>query len=119
MALLLVVVLIVRAPHVLAPVVVVRQRLLRIRHRAGLGAQLLAQLHRTGGTVFHAPAAGHALVRLHPGHIGAAGHIGSVEQLAGAQGVADVDVAVADAENLLFAVDVGDLMDEAVVLGLL
>ena len=102
-----------------APLGRIRQLLAGILHGAVLGAQLLAQLHRTGGTVFHAPAAGHALVRLHPGHIGAAGHVGGVEQLAGPQGVADVDVAVADAENLLFAVDVGDLMDEAVVLGLL
>ena len=102
-----------------APLGRIRQLLAGILHGAGLGAQLLAQLHRTGGTVFHAPAAGHALVRLHPGHIGAAGHVGGVEQLAGAQGIADVDVAVADAEDLLLAVDVGDLVDKAVVLCLL
>ena len=83
-----------------------------------LGAQLPAQLHGSGGAAFHALAAGHAVRLLHPGHIGAAGQVGGVEQLGGAQSVADVDVAVADGEDLVLAVDVGDLVDEAVFLSL-
>ena len=89
-----------------------------ILHGAVLGADLLAQLHGTGGAVLHAAAAGHAVLRLHLGNIGAAAQVGRVEELGCPQGVADVDVAVADAENLLLAVDVGDLVDEAVVLRL-
>ena len=56
-------------------------------------------------------------MRFHFGNVSRAAHVGGVEQLAGAQGVADVDIAVADAENLVFTVDVRDLMDKAVVLG--
>ena len=110
---------IVDGPLLRAPLHLVRQLLPGVFDKAVLGTQLLAQLHRAGGTVLHAAAAGHALLRLHRRHIGAAGHVWGVEQLAGAQGVAHVDVAVADAEDLLLAVDVGDLVDEAVVLGLL
>ena len=110
---------IVDAPLLRAPLHLVGQLGPGILDIAVLGAQLLAQLHRAGGTVLHAAPAGHALLRLHRGHIGAAGHIGRVEHLAGPQGVAHVDVAVADTKDLLLAVDVGDLVDEAVVLRLL
>ena len=109
---------VVDGPLLRAPLHLIRQLLPGILDKAVLGTQLLAQLHRTGGTVLHAAAAGHALLRLHRRHIGAAGHIGGVEELTGAQGVAHVDVAVADAKDLLLAVDIGNLVDEAVVLGL-
>ncbi len=110
---------VVNAPLLRAPLHLVGQLRPGILDIAVLGAQLLTQLHRTGGAVLHAAAAGHALLRLHRGHIGAAGHIGRVEQLAGPQGVAHVHVAVADTKDLLLTVNIGDLVDEAVVLRLL
>ena len=81
-------------------------------------AELLAQLGGAGRTHLNAATAGHALVLLDLGDIGRARQVGRVEQLRGAQGVAHVDVAVADGEDLVLAVDVGDLVHKAVVLGL-
>ena len=118
-ALLLVVVLIVRAPHVLAPVVVVRQRLLRIRHRAGLGAQLLAELGSAGRADLGALAAGDALFGVDMGAVSGGGHVRRVEQLARSQREAGAERAVADGKDLVLAVDVRDLVDIAVVLGAL
>ena len=118
-ALLLVVILIVRAPHMLAPVVVIRQRLLRIDHGAGLGAQLLAELGGTGRADLGALAAGDALFGIDMGAVSGGGHIGRVEQLARSQREAGAERAVADGEDLILTVDVRDLMDIAVVLGAL
>ena len=118
-ALLLVVVLIVRAPHVLAPVVIVRQRLLRIRHRAGLGAQLLAELSSAGRADLGALAAGDALLGVDMGAVSGGGHVRRVEQLARSQREAGAERAVADGKDLILAVDVRDLVDIAVVLGAL
>ena len=85
---------------------------------AVLGAELLTQLHGACGADLYALATCHAVALLHAGNIGAAGEVGGVEQLRGTQCVADVNVAVADGEDLILAVDVGDLMDEAVLLTL-
>ena len=86
---------------------------------AGLfAAELLAQLGGTGRTHLNAATASHALVLLDLGDIGRARQVGRVEQLRGAQSVAHVDVAVADGEDLVLAVDIGDLVHKAVVLGL-
>ena len=81
-------------------------------------AELLAELGGTGRAHLNAATAGNALVLLDLGDIGRARQVGRVEQLRGAQGVAHVDVAVADSEDLVLAVDVGDLVHKAVVLGL-
>ena len=110
---------VVDGPLLRAPFGFIGKLLPGVLHGAVLGTQLLAQLHRAGGTDLHAPAAGHAVLRLHLGHIGRTAHVGGVVQLGGPQGVAHVHVAVADGEDLLLAVDVGDLVDEAVVLRLL
>ena len=110
---------VVLGPLVRAPLGRIRQFLLGIGLRTVLGAQLLAQLHRAGGAVFHAAAAGDAVLRVHLGHVGAPGHVGRIEQLRRAERVADLDVAVADGEDLPFAVDVRHLVHEAVVLRLL
>ena len=80
--------------------------------------ELLAQFGGAGRTHLNAATAGHALVLLDLGDIGRARQVGRVEQLRGAQGVAHVDVAVADGEDLVLAVDIGDLVHKAVVLGL-
>ena len=110
---------IVLVPGVLAPADPVGQHGLGILHGlAILLAELLAQLQRACGAELHAAAAGHALFLVHPGGIGAFGHVGRVVQQAGPKGVADLHVAVADVEDMVRAVDVGDLVHVPVFLGL-
>ena len=109
---------VVDVPLVRAPGGVVGELVAGVLHRAGGFAQLLAQLHRAGGADLHAPAAGHAVSCIHLGNVGGAGHVGGVEQLGGPQGVAHLDITVADGEDLLFAVDVRNLVDEAQLLRL-
>ena len=114
-----VVVAVVLIPHMGAPLLLGGQGVTGILHLAAvLGAELLTQFHSTCGADLHALAAGHAVALLHAGNIGAAGEVGGVEQLRGTQGVAHVNIAVTDGEDLILAVDVGDLMDEAVLLAL-
>ena len=114
-----VLVAVVDGPLLGAPLYGIGQFLARVDDAPFLGAELLAQLDRTGGAVLHTAAAGYAVFRRNFGNVGRAAHVGRVEQLAGAQSVTDVDVAVADGENLVLAVDVRDLVHKAVVLGLL
>ena len=114
-----VVVPIVFIPHMGAPFHLAGQGMLGILYLlAVLGAQFLTQLHSTGRADLHALAAGNAVVLFHPCHIGASGQVGGVEQLGGTQSIADIDVAVADGEDFVCTVNVGDLMDEAVFLAL-
>ena len=116
-----VVVAVVGRPLGVVPFGGIGQLLARILGHLSAGlfaAELLAQLSGTGRAHLNAATAGHALVLLDLGDIGRARQVGRVEQLRGAQGVAHVDVAVADGEDLVLAVDVGDLVHKAVVLGL-
>ena len=116
-----VVVAVVGRPLGVIPLGGVGQLLARILGHAPAGlfaAELLAQLGGTGRTHLNAAAARHALVLLDLGDVGRTRQVGRVEQLRGAQGVAHVDVAVADGEDLVLAVDIGDLVHKAVVLGL-
>ena len=114
-----VLVAVVDGPLVGAPLHGVGQLLLRVGDGAVLRAELLAQLDRARGAVLHTAPAGHAVLRLDTCYVGRAAHVRRVEQLACAQRIADVDVAVADGKNLVLAVDVRDLVHKAVVLGLL
>ena len=116
-----VVVAVVGRPLGVIPLGGVGQLLARILGHLSAGlfaAELLAQLGGAGRAHLNAAAAGHALVLLDLGDVGRARQVGRVEQLRGAQGVAHVDVAVADGEDLVLAVDIGDLVHKAVVLGL-
>ena len=116
-----VVVAVVRRPLGVVPLGGVGQLLARILGHATarlFAAELLAELGGAGRAHLNAATAGHALVLLDLGDIGRARQVGRVEQLRGAQGIAHVDVAVADGEDLVLAVDVGDLVHKAVVLGL-
>ena len=116
-----VVVAVVGRPLGVVPLGGIGQLLARILGHLSAGlfaAELLAQLGGAGRTHLNAATAGHALVLLDLGDIGRARQVGRVEQLRGAQGIAHVDVAVADGEDLVLAVDVGDLVHKAVVLGL-
>ena len=116
-----VVVAVVGRPLGVIPFGGVGQLLARILGHLSAGlfaAELLAQFGGAGRTHLNAATAGHALVLLDLGDIGRARQVGRVEQLRGAQGVAHVDVAVADSEDLVLAVDIGDLVHKAVVLGL-
>ena len=83
---------------------------------AFLVAQLLSQLYRACRTGLHTFAAGYAVGLFYLRHISGAGHIRRVEQLGGAQRVADIYIAVADGKNLVRAVNIGNLVYEAVVL---
>ena len=102
-----------------APVIVIGQLMPGILNGAVLGAELLAELDGARGAVFNAAAAGHAVFGGNSRNICRARHIGRVEKLGGAQCVADIDVAVAYSDDLVLAVDIGYLMDIAVILGLL
>ena len=116
-----VIVAVVGRPLGVVPLGGIGQLLARILGHLSAGlfaAELLAELGGTGRAHLNAATAGHALVLLDLGDIGRARQVGRVEQLRGAQGVAHVDVAVADGEDLVLAVDVGDLVHKAVVLGL-
>ena len=110
---------IILCPFVGAPLCGIGQFLLGILHFAALGAEFLPQLDGSCRAVFHASAAGHAVLGVDLGHIGAAGHIGGIEQLRGTQRIAYLDVAVADGEYLVLAVHVGYLVYESVVLSTL
>ena len=116
-----VVVAVVGRPLGVVPLGGIGQLLARILGHLSAGlfaAELLAQLGGAGRTHLDAATAGHALVLLDLSDIGRARQVGRVEQLRGAQGVAHVDVAVADGEDLVLAVDISDLVHKAVVLGL-
>ena len=118
-AVFLVVVLVVHVPHMLAPVVVIGQRLLGIYNRAVFGAELLAKLCRACRTYLNTLAAGTALFLIDMCAIRGSGHIGGIEKLGGAQGKAGAERTVADGEDLVLAVNVGYLMHIAVFLGAL
>ena len=116
-----VIVAVVGRPLGVVPLGGIGQLLARILGHLSAGlfaAELLAELGGTGRAHLNAATAGHALVLLDLGDIGRARQVRRVEQLRGAQGVAHVDVAVADGEDLVLAVDIGDLVHKAVVLGL-
>ena len=82
-------------------------------------AELLAESCGSCGTYLYALAAGDALGRVHMCAISAAGHVGRVEELGCAQAVAAARGAVADADDPVRTVQVGDLMDIALALGAL
>ena len=116
-----VIVAVVGRPLGVVPLGGIGQLLARILGHLSAGlfaAELLAELGGAGRAHLNAATAGHTLVLLDLGDIGRARQVGRVEQLRGAQGIAHVDVAVADGKNLVLAVDIGDLVHKAVVLGL-
>ena len=114
-----VLVAVILVPVILAPLGIVRQLVVRILDGAFLGAELLAEADSAGRAGLDALAAGHALLGVALGHVSGGGQVRRVEQLTGAQRVADADGTIADAEDLVLTVDVRDLVDIAAVLGLL
>lgn len=109
---------VVLIPCIGSPDVVVRQGSMRIFDLgAVLAAELLTHLDGARRAGLNALAAGYALLLLDLCSIGAARKIGCIEQQRSTQSIADLDVAVADVKNLVLAVDVGYLMDIAVLLG--
>ena len=114
-----VVITIVLIVFIRSPVYAVRQHMLRIFHlRAVLFAELLPELYRTGRAIFNAFAARNALIRLNLCRIGTAAHIRRIKQLRCSQRITDIYITVADTENLILAVDISNLMNEAVILRL-
>ena len=110
---------VILVPVILAPLGVVRQLMVRILDGAFLGAQLLTEADSAGRAGLDALAAGNALLRVALGNISGSRQVRRIEQLRGAQRIADADSTVADAEDLVLAVDIRDLVDIAAVLGLL
>ena len=104
---------------ILAPLGIIRQLVVRILDGAFLGAELLTEADSASRAGLDALAAGHALLGVALGHVSGGGQVRRVEQLRGAQRIADADSAVADAEDLVLAVDVRDLVDIAAILCLL
>ena len=111
-----VVVAVVLIPLFGTPFGVVGQLVLGIFYGAVLCAQLLAELCSASGADLDAFAAGNALFLVDMRYVCAARHVGGVEQLGCAQGVADAGRAVADSEDLVLAVNICDLVDVAFIL---
>ena len=107
---------IVEVPLVLAPLETVGELLLGIADSTVLGAELLTELCSAGRADLNTLAAGNAVFTVDMGTVSGCGEVGSVEELAGTKSEADTDITVAQCENLVLTVDVGDLMDIAVVL---
>ena len=111
---------IVVVPLVRSPDLCVRELGFRIRDSgAVLLTELLAELGRAYRTDLHALSAGDALLFLHVRAVSGGRHVRRVVELGRAQGVADAYGAVADGNDLILAVNVGDLVDIAVTLGTL
>ena len=109
---------VVLAPHMLAPTVIVRQRLLRIAYFATVGmTQLLSEFYRTRRAILHTPSASNALVFVHVRNVCATRHIWRIEQLAGTQRIAYIKIAVAYGKDFTFTVDIGNLVYKSVVFG--
>ena len=106
-------------PFMLTPCLGIGQFMLGILDGAVVSAEFLTKFDGTGGAILYAAAAGDAVLGVYLCHIGAAAHVGGIEQLGCTEGVADLDVAVADCEYLPFTVDVCNLMHETVVFSLL
>ena len=112
-----VLVAIVLIPLLRSPLLGIGQLLFRIGLFTMFGAEFLSQTYSSRRTIFHATTASHAVRRIHLRHVCTAGHIWGVKELRCTQRIADLNVAVADSEYLSFAVDIGHLMHETVVLG--
>ena len=108
---------VIRIPFVAPPLLRIRKKRFRVLDLAVLRAQLLAQFGRAHRTDFHALSAGHAFLFFHVGPVCGAGHIRRIEKLGRPESVADARRAVADGEDLLLAVDIGNLVHESVPLG--
>ena len=88
----------------------------RINNRAFLGAELLTEFYSSCRAVFHTASAGNTVLGLDLCHIRGAGEVRCIEKLRGAQRITDIDVTVADREDLVLSVDICDLMHKTVVL---
>ena len=105
---------VVDIPFVRSPCLSVRQFAQRIFHFAMNCAELLAEFRSADRADFHALAAGNALFRIHMGTVCASGHVGSVVKLGSTDGIAYTGCAIADTDDLVFAVNVCNLMNKAV-----
>ena len=85
---------------------------------AVLLTELLSELERACGAVLNTAAARNAVLLLYVCNVSRARHIRRVEKLRGTKRVANVYVTVTDSENLILAVDVCNLVNEAVLLAL-
>ena len=102
-----------------APEQGVARGLCRARDRRAAGAELAAELHGVHLAVFHALAAGDALVAVHAGDVVRLHGVGRAEIGRDAQRVAAAAAAVADRGGVLVAGGHVQLVHEAVALGAL
>ena len=84
--------------------------------RPVLSAEFLAELCRTDRADLDALAAGHTLHAVHMRTVGGGGHVRGIEELGCPDCVADAGRAVADRDDFVLAVDIGDLVYIAVAL---
>ena len=87
----------------------------RILDGAVLRAQFLPKTNGAGRTCFNTLAAGYALFGIAFRGVCRCRKIRRVEELGCAQGIANADGTVADTEDLVFAVDICDLVDISAV----
>ncbi len=114
-----VLVFVILVPVIFAPLGVVGQLMAGILDGAFLGAELLTEADCACRAGLNALAACDALFGVGLCGVSGCGKIRRVEQLRGAQCIADTNGTVADAEYLVLAVDIGYLMYIALILGLL
>ena len=108
---------IVLVPHMFAPLESVRERLFWISNFTAVGlTHLLSELQCSGRAIFYACTACHTLLFVNVCAICRCGHVRCVEKLRRTQCVTNLDVAIANCKNLVFTVNVGDLVHETVVL---
>ena len=110
---------VILVPLLFAPWRIVRELMTRILDGAVLRAQFLAKTNGAGRTCFNTLAAGYALFGIAFRGVCRCRKIRRVEELGCAQGIANADGTVADTEDLVFAVDICDLVDISAVFRLL
>ena len=99
---------------------VVRQNVLRIFNFASVFfAEFLTKLNSPGRAILNASSASNTFICLNTGNISRAGKIRGVKKLTRSERVADVHVAVTDGKNLVLAVNIRNLVNKSVVLGVL
>ncbi len=112
------VIAIVVIPFLRAPRHIIRQFRLRIGHRTAiLTAELLSQFRRTHRADLHALAAGHTFVFVHMGTVCGSGHVRRIEKLGRTDRITDTRCTVADRDDFIFPVNIGNLMDVPMAFG--
>ena len=115
-----IVVTIVPIPIFFAPRFIRRKKVLRILHlRTILLAEFLSECYRAGRAHLNTSSAGNTFFFIYMRNIRTSRHIRRIEKLRCPERIADIDIAIADSKNLLFAVYIRDLVNKSVLFALL